>query len=482
MTFPSTTIGLTCCFAALTGTFLLAVPAAHASPTRLWSTYYGGESDEGIYGLDLDGDDGVVVVGVGDSTTGVAGNAVGYTTFDSSYGGAADGYVARFDAAGDRLWSTYFGGDDLDTLRAVAVDGDDNIIAVGVTQSASGLATVGDTTLSGGSDAVLVKFAPDGTRTWATYFGGNDVETGFGVCVSPTGAIFIVGSTKSTTGVAFNAATQSTLVGTSNAFIARFEDDGTLTWATYYGGAVTQAQACAVDPKEYLWVTGTTTSTTNIALDGWDNTHNGSTDAFVALFDQDGELVRGSYYGGSDFESGYGITVDPESSGAVYVAGYTDSENTGDVIADDGTSLTGFRDGFVARFNVTLDDRVWGTYFGGENGEVFYDIEYDGEGLVLSGYTDSTTGVATLDGHQTVAGGDYDGMFVAMDASDGSPYYATYIGGGDIDQSFGVAGNFATAAVATADQSGGLASVGAWDAIFDGDLDGLISYFQMYTP
>lgn len=468
---------------ALPGALLLVVPEAQADPTRLWSTYYGNGDADGAYDVDLDGDDGVVTVGVANDSSGIAGNAVGYTTFDSTYNGGGDGFVTRFDASGSRLWGTFFGGDEADLLRGVAVDGDDSSIAFGTSQS-TGLATLGDTTLSGASDGVLVKFAANGARSWSTYLGGNDDEEGLGVCVSPRGAIYVVGQTDSTSGLAFNANHQGALAGPADAFIARFEANGTLTWATYYGGedGKTEASACAVDIKENVWVGGTTKASEGIALDGYDETYGGNGDGFVAMFDLEGTLVAATYYGGNGVDSVNGVTVVAEDAFHVFIGGYTDSDNTGDVIADDGTTRDGFSDGFVAKLDNILTTREWGTLIGGETDESVLAIDHDGLGLVLSGSTGSMTGIATVDGHQTSLGGDYDGFFATMDADDGAPYYATYIGGDGVDLSFGVTGNLGFAAVATAAQSSGLASVGAWDTTFTSPIDALISYFRLFTP
>jgi hypothetical protein len=468
----------------LPAALFILVPEAHADPTRLWSTYYGDSGENGPYGVDLDGDDGVVAVGVGDTTSGVAGNAVGYTTFDATYGGDGDGFVTRFDASGSRLWGTYFGGSDVDILRSVAVDEGDNTIAFGTTASASGLATVGDTTLSGAVDSVLVKFAPGGTRTWATYLGGDGEDEGTGVCVTLEGAIYVVGRTTSTSGLAFNAGHQSALAGPADAFVARFEADGTLRWATYYGGpqGETEARGCTTDAKEYVWVVGKTEASSGIALNGYDESYAGEGDGFVALFASEGELVHATYYGGTGVDAINGIACNPYEATHVYIAGYTDSANTGDVIADDGTTRSGFSDGFVAKLDHGLGVRAWGTLFGGEFDESVLAIDHDGEGLVLSGYTASTTGIATVDAQQTSAGGDYDAFFAAMDPSDGDPYYATYIGGVGLDMAFGVAGSLAFAAVGTGARSSGLASPGAWDTTFSPDLNALLSYFRLYTP
>src|SRR5205823_7063831 len=110
-----------------------------------------------------------------------------------------------------RLWGTYYGGPTNDVINDVTVDKDDNVIAIGTTQSASGISSSGafQTTLSGTQDAFIVKLSPAGARLWATYFGGSGGEAGYAIVTDQTGNICAGGQTGSTSGIATAGAHQT---------------------------------------------------------------------------------------------------------------------------------------------------------------------------------------------------------------------------------------------------------------------------------
>ena len=96
--------------------------------------------------------------------------------------------------------------------------------------------------MSGVSDAFLAKVNPSGAAlVYSTFLGGSGDERGFGVAVDGAGEATVVGWTTSadfpvTPGV-FQPRIGTTLAGVSNAFIARFDANGTaLRWSTYLGG------------------------------------------------------------------------------------------------------------------------------------------------------------------------------------------------------------------------------------------------------
>jgi hypothetical protein len=102
----------------------------------LYSTYFGGAGDDGS-GYDgddivLDSKDDVWIVGLTNSR-----DLPMLKAYQSMYGGGElDGFVAEFSTGAKKLcFSTYYGGDDRDFLEGIAVTGDDDIYATGLTAS-----------------------------------------------------------------------------------------------------------------------------------------------------------------------------------------------------------------------------------------------------------------------------------------------------------------------------------------------------------
>jgi trimeric autotransporter adhesin len=190
---------------------------------RQWGTFYGGESYEWGYSVDLDGSGNVFLAGHCGSTAGIATAGAHQTT----PAGSADGFLAKFNSSGVRQWGTYFGGTGFDVCNAVSVDGFGNVYVAGETQSLSGIATADgyqpDYANPGfSSDAYLIKFGNDGSRIWGSYYGGNGADKARSVYADDSGNVYISGLTQCPSDLTTCDAYQVVCNGSSDAFIAKF--------------------------------------------------------------------------------------------------------------------------------------------------------------------------------------------------------------------------------------------------------------------
>ena len=152
--------------------------------TVLYSTYMGGSGIDEARGMTIDTLGNVYVVGSTTST-----NFPTVSPRQATLAGASDGFLLRVSTTGGGLgFSTYFGGSDVDEVNAVAVDGARNMSCAGSAQSANfpllwrnpGLRRRSSTASWPGSLA-------NGTLTFSTYHGGNAVDTLDGIAVDPAG-------------------------------------------------------------------------------------------------------------------------------------------------------------------------------------------------------------------------------------------------------------------------------------------------------
>jgi hypothetical protein len=326
-------------------------------------------------------------------------------------------------------WGTYFGGSDYDNGNEVKTDGAGNVYLFGETNSYSGIATTGayQTSNSGSQDAFLAKFDAKGNLKWATYYGGSDFEYGLGLAVDKTGNSFITGFTNSASGIATSGAYQSSLNGSNDAFLAKFDTKGNLKWGTYYGGSdFDDGFAITLDNADNVYFTGITTSSSLATTGAYQTSFGGSSDAFICKFSSSGALVWFTYFGGSDNDKGLDLTLD--NKGSIYLSGLTASTNG---IATSGAyqaSFTGrsyFGDGYLAKFDTLGTKLSWGTYTGGAEA---YCVGFDAANNVyISGSTTSSSGIATIGAYQTVFGGNKD-VFIAKFTSAGNIKWATYYG------------------------------------------------------
>jgi hypothetical protein len=142
----------------------MSLPIIIDPSVRLWSTYYGGSSDEDGYFIYSNSIGEVYVTGATMSTLNMA--TVG--AYQTIFGGGTvrgDGYIAKFDPSGQRLWATYYGGSATDYFMESITNSTGDVFVVGgtATTNTAVIATPGvhQTSLGSGTvvstDAMLVK-------------------------------------------------------------------------------------------------------------------------------------------------------------------------------------------------------------------------------------------------------------------------------------------------------------------------------------
>ncbi len=470
----------------VTGALLFAASEARADPTRDGATYFGGTGSENASHVDYSVVGDLVVVG-GTSSTGMASTGA----WDNGLTGTSDAFISLWESASSQVWSTYYGGSGEEYFTDVQTNGDEETYVAGQTTSAGFIASLGayQTTRSGLDDAMLIKFDAAGDRIWGTYFGGPGSEdssenTGYpGVCVAPDGSVYLVGRTTSTSGIASPGAHKTSLVADADAFIAKFSSAGVKQWSTYYGGTGTGrtlANACAVDSLGNLYVAGETESTTGIFdSPGFDSSQAGSWDAFLVKFNSSGVIQWGTYYGGPEYEKFAAVGVD--SSNNVYAAGHTWSSSGIASVGAPDTVLGGSMDGFVVKFTPS-GGRSWGTYFGGANVDAILDIHVALYGTPYVVGRTTSTGITTADAFDTSVDVSGDGFIASLNAATGAATYVTYNGGTGSDLLYSVAADpSGQIAVGGYTQSANnIATAGAFDTSVSSPFDAFITWVRVF--
>lgn len=394
----------------------------------VWMTYYGGESEEVALGICTDKSGNIYAVGLTQSQTGIA-TPGAFQPLPGNPGFGTDGFIAKFDASGKRIWSTFYGGSEPEQLQAVKVDNNGNVFIAGWTMSSDGIASPGCFQPNYGSDAdpqdqsdgCLARFDTDGNRIWSTYFGSTRFDRFYALDIDASGNIYAAGVSNSSTNIATPGAFQTTLSGTHDAaLLAKFDINGNRLWSTYYGGTLDDlAQAVTYDHQNNVIIGGIAQSTTGISTSGTFQPAFGGDvrDAFVVKFSSSGSRIWGTYYGGNGEDHIYGITCDTDNN--IMVCG---SSNSTDKIASNGSYQTtgpsgpaGTAISFVAKLGPD-GSRIWGTYYGygGPDWGEAYSITCDPAGnAFVCGETSETINVATCNALQKTWGGNGD-IFVGM--------------------------------------------------------------------
>lgn len=336
----------------------------NASGTLLYSTYFGGTSDDLGFGIAVDGSGNPWITGRTRSTdlpmTG--GPAQG------SNAGGVDAFVAKFGATGNLLYSSYLGGSGNDEAAAIAVDGSGAAWITGDTASTN-FRTAGNPArpaTGGAMDAFASKFSATGQLLYSTYLGGAADDLGFGIATDSSGSAWVTGVALSNNFPLAGAPAQAANAGLADAFLAKFASNGSLAYSSYLGGVNNDnGFAIAVDAQGNAWIAGDTGSPNFPTTSGaYQTSYGGFEDAFVAKCGTNGALLYSTYCGGSGLEAAYGIAVAP--AGDVLITGFTTSSNDFPLSPNPWQSSYGggIQDAFVTRFSGS-GTLSYSTFIGG---------------------------------------------------------------------------------------------------------------------
>ena len=259
----------------------------NSSGTLQWDRTLGGTQDDYFYGVAVDSADNIICVGQNqdnpiteqnaaliakynssgtlqwDRTLGISADTVevfwgvavdsndnivcaGHAHDDDTEQNAA--LIAKYNSSGTLQWDRTLGGTGTDYFHAVAVDGSDNIICAGKTQSDG----------AGGDDAFIAKYNSSGTLQWDRTLGGTGTDYFHAVAVDGSDNIVCAGYTASDGAGHFDAITfriisDGTLTGTHGVFV--YEDavlTDTAVSMTDTAVSLTDAEAVLTDAAAVL--------------------------------------------------------------------------------------------------------------------------------------------------------------------------------------------------------------------------------------
>jgi hypothetical protein len=295
-----------------------------------WSTYVGGVNPDYFSALQFTNNE-LYVAGVSSSTNFPVVNA---GTFFQNYSAVNDGVVLKFNASNAMVWSTYIGGsgnDNINTIQANAT----HIYVGGYTNSPNfNLLNSGgyfQSAITGNYDAFLSKFALNGTLTWSTFFGGENMDKVNSLTLD-NNSVWITGTTSSTTLPVFNAVGtsyfQATNSGFSDGFVAKFNLANTnLKWSSYYGGSSNDLFTCIANDGANVFISGYTNSTNVPVLNPgggsfYQNNNLGFYEGTILQFDTSCTRKFATYFGDASNEYIEGIACDGNK---ILITGYTQS-------------------------------------------------------------------------------------------------------------------------------------------------------------
>ncbi len=381
------------------------VAKLNASGTAiLYLTYLGGSGlDHGnAIAVDTGGD--AYVVG----TTLSRDFPVTAAAVQRKFGGGSilgDAFVTKLDPAGATLiYSTYIGGSSDDGATSISVDALGQAYIAGATRSRDFPVTSGayqrsyggdpGNVFGFGGDGFIAKLDASGSSfVYAMYLGGQGEDSVSAITVDASGNAIVGGNTSSSNFPVTAGVVQSTYGGAGgsttsrgDAFVAKLNALGSaLIFSTYLGGSGDDAvSSVESDGVGDIYVQGVTSSPNFPISQALQPSLAGKTDLFLVKLNPMGTtLLYSTYLGGSDKDFGLGTA---DSSGSVYVTGYTSSLNFPAPHAFQ--PYFGNTDALIAKLDPTGSTLVYFSYLGGSDADFGSAIARDASGnLWLAGVT-----------------------------------------------------------------------------------------------
>ncbi|MBI1761339.1 MAG: SBBP repeat-containing protein [Acidobacteria bacterium] len=433
----------------------------------IYSSYLGGSNIDQAFAIALDAGNNAYLAG---STASTDFNT--RSPLQPANRGGADAFIAKVNASGSALvYSTYLGGSGLDEARGVAVDAAGNAYLTGSTASNDfNVLNAIQANNRGQQDAFVAKLNVNGSALiYSTYLGGAELDAAYDVAVDVNGNAYVTGNTFSTdfrTVDPFQANNR----GSSDAFISKFNDNGSvLLFSTYLGGTQGDfGRAIGLGVNNEILVAGRTSSTDFNNVNAVQDSNRGNLDAFVSKFNAQGSaLLYSTYLGGAQDDFAFGLAVD--NAGNAYITGDTRSTdfNTRNPVQ---AANRGGLDAFVSKLNASGTDLAYSTYLGGSG---------EAGNAYVTGYTSSNDYI-TRNPLQATSRGGLEVFVTKILADSNDIAFNTYFGGNGSDTGNAIAvdggGN---AYITGATTSTNLPTRNPWQPAFGGGgLDAFVAKFN----
>jgi hypothetical protein len=147
----------------------------NAAGANIWTRQFGTSSDDLSFGVSADHLGNVFLAGYSDGNLGGA-NA-----------GGADAFVTKYDSAGNLVWNRQLGTSGYDVSYGVSADGLGNVYITGYTAGSLGGPNAGE------DDAFLAKYDGAGNLLWTRQLGTAILDDGKGVSTDGQGNVYISG-------------------------------------------------------------------------------------------------------------------------------------------------------------------------------------------------------------------------------------------------------------------------------------------------
>lgn len=361
-----------------------------ASGNHVWSKHFGDASGQESSKVATDPSGAVIITGFFSGSIDFGGGVL------TSMGGN-DVFVAKFDAAGNHVWSSSFGDGGFQVSNGVAVDPVGNVVIAGYFDGSVDFGGGALTATAGGTDVFVAEFDASGNHIWSNSFGDAAAQGVPFVTADASGNVLVTGYFWGS--IDFGGGVLSS-VGLYDMFLAKFDGSGTHLWSKRFGdGSTEQPWDLATDASGGVVVAGHFMG--GIDFGGGTLTSAGGEDIFLVKLDAAGNHVWSRRFGDTSGQYAYGVAID--DAGAVTATGFI----RGSVDFGGGTlTSAGNEDVFLARFDAS-GGHISSALYGDTDRQFGYDVDVDPTGVDIA-MTGPFWGGVDFGGGTVTSGGDAD--------------------------------------------------------------------------
>jgi len=355
----------------------------NSAGVQQWVRTAGGSDGDAGSAIGLDANGNVYVTGEFETTC-------KFSPTDSiTSSGNNDIFLAKYSNDGVLQWVKKIGGSGDNRGRAIAVDAAGNSYFSG---SFSGTANFSgqNQTSSGGNDIFIAKYNTSGSRVWVRKAGGNKDDRGRDITLDGAGNLYLTASY--TQSANFSGTNISDATGSLySAALVKYNNSGNLLWVRSIGGCcdTTRAYGPSVDEFNNVYFTGYFTN--QVKFGSITLTGSGNTDAFIAKYDPNGNVLWAKKYAGIYEDFGNGSAVDQRRQ-LVYFTGMFDYRADFDTI---NVYSAGNRDMWLAAVDYSGNIQ-WLKTAGGPGRDAGYAVAVDTSGNIYpTGFCNDTANFGT---------------------------------------------------------------------------------------